>query len=127
MLLYSLIAIVIVFTFENMLIGLFTSGDTSAEVISVGVQYMRIVSAFYMIFSIMLVGNGVLRGTGCMKAFTVSTFVDLVIRVGSSYALAYYIDYNAIWWAISIGWTVGMIITTYFFIKGNWRKNIKNI
>lgn len=127
MLLYSLIAIVIVFTFGNMLIGLFTSGDTSAEVISVGVQYMRIVSAFYMIFSIMLVGNGVLRGTGCMKAFTVSTFVDLVIRVGSSYALAYYIDYNAIWWAISIGWTVGMIITTYFFIKGNWRKNIKNI
>lgn len=119
---YAVVSAVIVFFFGENLMGMFTSGEQGAEVIAVGAKYMSIVSAFYIVFAIMLVGNGVLRGTGCMIAFTASTLIDLIIRVVGSYVLAHFMGYNAIWWAIAIGWGVGMIITTACYKIGIWNK-----
>lgn len=116
---YSILSIIIIFIFGRSLIGVFV-GDGGAEVIDVGVRYMYIVSVFYIVFCIMLVGNGVLRGVGEMKAFTFSTFTDLVIRVGLSFLLAHFIGYNSIWWSISIGWCVGTFITTFFYKRKKW-------
>ncbi len=116
MAIYSVIAFGIVYLFGSSLVGLFDDGSSGGCVVAVGIGYMRIVAPFYIVFALMMFGNGVLRGTGHMKEFTILTF-DLLARVGLSYLLNYIFGYEAIWWAIPAGWVIGAIISTYCYKK----------
>lgn len=69
-----------------------------------------------------MLNNGILRGAGYMKGFTLSTLTDLIVRVGASYLLAYFIGYNAIWYSIPLGWIAGMLIAMYLYFRGSWKK-----
>lgn len=111
---YSLILFAVIYLFGDVLIGLFDNGSAGTEVIDIGTGYMKINIPFYFIFSIMMAGNGVLRGTGHMGAFTFATAVDLIIRVGVSYLFVGMFGYTAIWWAVPLGWVAGMVISTKF-------------
>jgi putative MATE family efflux protein len=126
LLVYSVIIIGIVQLFGDNMIGWFMSEGTDMttrlEVINVGTTYMRVVTFSYLIFSWVMVGNGVLRGAGAMKGYTVATFIDLGIRVAGAYVLAYIMGYNAIWWAIPIGWSVAAVLVFIFLRKGDWKK-----
>lgn len=122
---YSIVSVVIIRLAGPVMISWFVSSDTSAavreQVLTVGTAYMNVVAMFYIPFVILMVSTGLMRGVGYMPGFTTITFVDLVIRVAVTYILAYYIGYDAIWWAIGIGWICGMI-QSYFFLKfGNWK------
>lgn len=123
---YSVIAFGIMQLFGNNMIGWFISEGTDAatklEVIKVGTTYMSVVTLFYAVFAFVMVGNGVLRGAGAMTGYTVATFIDLGIRVAGAYVLAYVMGYNAIWWAIPIGWSVAAVLVLIFLIKGDWKK-----
>ncbi len=121
---YSVVSFLIILVFGSPLIGMFVDGQASEEVISAGVRYMKVVSLFYIVFSIMLSGNGVLRGTGRMRSFMASTLTDLAVRVGVAYSLSIVLGEASIWYAVAIGWTIGMIITTYYYRKGDWKYNL---
>lgn len=124
-LIYSVVSILIVRLAGKAMIGWFISADTSdqitKQVLSVGTTYMNVVTLFYFACAVLLISNGVMRGTGYMCGFTVTTFTDLTLRVAGSYILAHFIGYNAIWWSIPLGWTVGMCISLVFIIKGKWK------
>lgn len=122
---YSVVSVIVIRLAGTEMIQWFVSNDTGAEireqVLAVGTAYMNTVAMFYVSFVILMVSTGLMRGVGYMPGFTTITFVDLVIRVAVTYILAYFIGYNAIWWAIGIGWICGMI-QSYFFLKyGNWK------
>lgn len=117
MAIYSVLAFVIVYVFGTSMVGMFDDGSSGGGVIAVGMGYMRIVSPFYIVFALMMIGNGVLRGTGHMKEFTILTIIDLLARVGLSYLLSYIFGYEAIWWAIPAGWVIGAVISTYCYKK----------
>lgn len=125
-LIYSILSVVIVRFLGNVMIGWFISADTSdkisSQVLSVGTTYMNVVTLFYFACSVLLISNGIMRGTGYMCGFTVTTFADLTLRVAGAYILAHFIGYNAIWWSIPVGWTVGMCIALLFILKGRWKK-----
>lgn len=119
---YSMLSLLIVLLFSNQLIGIFVDSVSGSAVISIGSQYMYIVSAAYFAFALLMVGNGILRGAGYMKGFTTSTLTDLFVRVIGSYILAYLIGYEAIWISIPVGWIVGMGVCSVFYKKGSWKK-----
>ena len=91
--------------------GAFVDTASNLEVIAVGVEYLRVVSTFYVVMGVMNTANGVLRGAGDIKVFLVSALCNLGSRVILAYALAYVIGKSAIWWAIPIGWSIGLIIS----------------
>ena len=123
---YSVLIIGVVRLLGDTMIGWFISDGTDAvtrmEVLKVGTTYMNVVTFAYLIFSVVLVGNGVLRGAGAMKGYTIATFIDLGIRVAGAYGLAYIMGYNAIWWAIPIGWAAAAALVLIFIVKGDWKK-----
>ena len=53
-----------------------------------GIQFCRIVTPFYFLICLKLTSDGVLRGSGAMKAFMVSTFADLLLRVVLAFVFA---------------------------------------
>lgn len=103
-----------------MLIRLFMS-EESTLALETGVQFLKIVAPFYFVVSMKLTTDGVLRGSGAMKAFMVSTFGDLILRVALGYILSVPYGTTGIWLSWPIGWTIGTIMSLGFYAKGVWK------
>lgn len=102
-------------------LSLFLDSPTEAA-LRTGVDYLRILSPFYFVVSAKLVADGVLRGSGRMLQFMVSTFTDLILRV----VLAVLLSRTAlgslgIWCAWPIGWTVASAMSILFYRSGPWK------
>ena len=89
-------------------------GSESKEAMETGVQFLRIVSPFYIAISLKLIADGVLRGSGAMTMFMICTFSDLILRVVLSYALAESMETFGIWLSWPIGWVVGTVFSLFF-------------
>ncbi len=112
---YSVLAFAVIRLFGDEIVGVFVdSKEAAADVIQVGVEYLNIVSMFYFACGVLLILNGILRGSGRVLAFTCSTMTDLVLRVSSAYLLADVIGPSAIWWSIPIGWCIAMVLAWCF-------------
>ena len=105
------------------LIGLFMDNPQGLAM-TTALQFLRIVTPFYFVVAIKLVSDGILRGTGAMKQFMVTTFSDLLLRVCLSICLSRIFQVLGIWMAWPVGWTVGTTLSVLFYCKGAWKKNI---
>lgn len=111
----TLLAIV----FARPLFRLFTN-DT--QVVEIGIQYLYIVSPFYIMFSAMFIFMGVLRGAGETIIPMILTIISLwIVRVPASYYLSQAIGVNGIWWGIPIAWAVGIVGSIWYYSTGRWK------
>ncbi len=96
----------------------FFLNSPSAQAVSSGMQFLRILSPFYFVLSVKLVADGVLRGAGKMKLFMIATFTDLVLRVVLASILAETaLGSVGIWCAWPIGWIIGTVLSFVFYKK----------
>lgn len=111
----------IIFLFGPNLLGLFLNAGAEGSAMGYGLKYMETVSLFYVLMGFMFVGNGLLRGSGDMGAFMLSSMSNLFVRVAVAYLLAYQIGESAIWWSIPIGWAVGSLFSFLRIRSGKWK------
>jgi putative MATE family efflux protein len=105
--------------FSKYLMAIFTDDPA---VIEIGVKYLVIVSSFYIVFSTMFVLNGVMRGAGdTLVTMFITLFALWVVRIPVSYFLSMEIGEEGIWWAIPIGWFLGMTLTYGYYLSGKWK------
>jgi putative MATE family efflux protein len=108
----------IIFT-SHILMSLFTK-DT--EVIRIGDQYLTIVSSFYVIFTLMFIFNGVMRGTGDTLIPMFFSLLSLwIIRIPMAWFLSGKIGAVGIWWAIPSGWLIGLTLSYFYYKSGRWK------
>jgi len=116
----SVLITICIVLFGSSLMSLFIQDP---EIIQMGNDYLVIVSSFYVCFSILFTSNGALRGAGDTLIPMFITIVSLwVIRIPLSYVLSLHIGVNGIWWGIPAGWIVGMVFSSLYYLKGNWKK-----
>lgn len=118
-----LIAVLLHFTGREF-IGLFMDSANSAEAISIGAQYLSIVSLFYFVMGLMNVSGGILRGAADMKWFLACSLCNLAARVILTYALADATAGMIIMWANPIGWTIGLGIAVFRYFQGGWKNKV---
>lgn len=87
-----------------------------------GVKFLYIVVPFYFVISVKLVADGILRGSGMMKNFMISTFTDLILRVALAIIFAQKFGYVGIWCAWPIGWSIATCMSVLFYHRGPWRR-----
>lgn len=102
--------------FGPQLIALFLKEENKTT-ISIGQEFLKIVSPFYLAILIKLLCDGVLRGSKRMKEFMVATFVDLLLRVILAYALSQFLGAKGIWLSWPIGWIIATIISFLYYKK----------
>ena len=100
----------------------FFMNEPSELALTSGVKFLYIVAPFYFIISIKLTADGILRGAGLMKAFMISTFTDLILRVALAIIFAGQFGYIGIWCAWPIGWSIATCMSVIFYHRGPWRK-----
>lgn len=105
------------------LVMLFLEGKNAAA-LEIGKDFLKICSPFYCPIAFKILADGVLRGTNRMKAFMVTTFADLILRVIFAYILSPHMGTNGIWTAWPIGWLTCTVMSVLFYINGyKQRKN----
>ncbi|MGI5895091.1 MAG: MATE family efflux transporter [Candidatus Merdivicinus sp.] len=104
-LLFCIAISVPVFLFAPQLMCIFVDAD-QLEIISVGVQYLRIEGSCYCGIGCLFLLYGLYRGLGKPEISVVLTVISLGVRVALAYLLAPIpaIGLLGIWWAIPIGW-----------------------
>lgn len=102
--------------FGSVVIRMFLS-EESEVALQTGVEFLKIVSPFYLVICLKLVSDGVLRGMGAMKEFMIATFSDLILRVVLAFVLAGMMGITGVWWSWPIGWLVGTIFSVYYYQK----------
>lgn len=111
------------FFFEDAMLALFME-ETSVNALKIGQDFLKIASPFYFVISMKLLADGILRGAGAMKCFMASTFSDLLLRVVLAYVFAgpMKLGANGIWLSWPVGWTLATALSTFFYLKGMWRR-----
>jgi putative MATE family efflux protein len=108
--------------FGKLLMRMFTDDEV---VIEMGGDYLRIIGSFYILFSVMFVINGLLRGAGdTLIPMFISLFSLWVIRIPVAWMLAKNpaIGVFGIWWSIPIGWLSGVVLFYAYYRMGYWKK-----
>ncbi len=115
----SLVVMLTVIFFGDHIMRLFID---DANVIEHGTNYLVIVSSFYMIFSTMFVMHGVLRGAGdTLIPMFITLFSLWIIRIPFALFLSKHFGVNGIWWAIPIGWSMGLAGSLIYYFTGRWK------
>ena len=77
------------------------------------------------VVAVKLAADGILRGSGMMNRFMISTFTDLILRVTLASMLSKTVLGSVgIWCAWPIGWTVASVLSVLFYCKGPWMKQV---
>ena len=122
-----LLAVCVVAPF-TLVYGLFTDAavrlfldTTSRYALEIGSDFLRLVAPFYLVISVKLMADGILRGAGAMKSFMVATFTDLVLRVVLAFLLSARLGTAGIWLSWPIGWTAAAVLSCAFYFAGRWK------
>jgi putative MATE family efflux protein len=104
----------------HILMSLFTNDE---EVIRIGDQYLTIVSSFYIMFTLMFIYTGVMRGAGDTLIPMFFSLLSLwIIRIPMAWYLSGRIGEKGIWWAIPAGWFIGLALSYFYYKSGRWKK-----
>lgn len=115
--LLSLISVI----FSRQLMGLFVD-EPIETVISTGVDFIMIVSPFLFTVTAKLVADNILKGSGTMVFFMISTFTDLILRVGLAYIFSGFMGVTGVWLSWPVGWGISSVLAQIFYHTGLWRK-----
>lgn len=118
------VPVIILFSvFGNIVLMLFLD-KTSTEALSSAMLFLRIVSPFYLVVSVKLISDAVLRGSGDMRPFMYSTFSDLILRVCLAYLFSSFLGSVGIWLSWPVGWGAGTILSFLYYRSGHYEKRL---
>lgn len=99
----------------------------ATDALSVGARFLLIVSPSYAVVAVKIAADGVMRGTGKMLRFAVSTFLDLLLRVLFALILSKSLQTDGIWLSWPIGWFVAALLSLIFALSilSSYKKSMK--
>lgn len=117
----SLSITALIYIFGERFLSVFLDINSSREAISTGIQYLRVVSLFYIVMGFMNVTNGVLRGAADIYVYLLSSLTNLGARIGLTFYLGDVVGKDVIWWAIPVGWILSYIVSIIRYKSGKWK------
>lgn len=119
---------VLILLFGKYLMGIFTE---TGELVDMSMRMMRILAAGYIAMAVTQSLSGVMRGAGdTMTPMWISLITTVAIRVPVAYGMAYLTvseQYpkgrcESIFISLLFSWTLGAIITFFFYMRGKWKE-----
>ena len=121
---FALIICLTLELFFQPLILLFLGEEGTSLAIQTGIGYLRFMGWFFVLIGLKMITDGVLRGSGDMKMFTIANMVNLSIRVAIAFIFAPIYGISMVWIAVPIGWAANYLISYAEYRTGKWRSNL---
>ncbi len=106
----------------NPIITLFLGSEGTGLARQVGTSYLQFMGFFYALLGLKMATDGVLRGAGDMKMFTIANLANLAIRVIIAITLAPRYGIQMVWYAVPIGWAINDILSFAQYKTGQWER-----
>lgn len=119
---FAVILCVVLELFYRPIIALFLGDSGTPTAVATGEGYLVFIGWFFVLIGFKMAIDGLLRGAGDMKLFTVANLVNLFIRVFLSVTLAHKVGIGMVWYAVPIGWAVNWAISFAQYRTGKWRR-----
>ena len=120
----ALVLSLILWVFAKPLISIF---GVEGEALALGIQHLRFIAPFFVIFAVYMSTVGVLTGAGDVLVAACITLSVLAVRVTSTYLFNYgfHLGFPSLYYASPLGWTCGFIMVWLRYRTGIWeRKSI---
>jgi putative MATE family efflux protein len=118
---FLLVVAVVYFAFNDELMAIFTN---DAQVISIGAEWLRILSYSYIVYGWWMVSSQAFNGAGDTKTPTKINLVFFwLIQIPLSYLLAITLDWqhSGVFWGVFISETSVGLFTLWLFSRGGWK------
>ena len=104
---FCLIMSIIIYMSSSSLMRIFVEAS-EVNVIKLGVEYLSIISVFYVLIGFLFMFYGFFRGIGELNISLILTIISLGTRVLMAYILSSIpsIAQRGIWWSVPIGWAL---------------------
>ncbi|WP_438013548.1 MATE family efflux transporter [Sorangium sp. So ce315] len=95
-------------------------------VVELGVSYLHIVGACYVVFGLSFVSNGVINGAGATVVTTAISLLSLwVVRAPLAYWLSREMgSVEGVWWAIAVSFVVSLAASLAYYASGRWKRTL---
>ena len=100
----------------------FLGNDGTSTAIETSRSYLTFIGWFFCLIGFKMAVDGLLRGAGDMKMFTIANLVNLFIRVTVSMTMAPRFGIGMVWYAVPIGWFTNWAISFSQYRTGKWSK-----
>ena len=127
---YWLFFATITFFFKRNIMSWFVTGEDSAAIIDIGVEYLSLMVIFYLWPAMTNCVQGFFRGMGKLKITLFGTFIQTSIRVVMTYILAPSMGIRGIALACAAGWTMMLLweiplcIREIYHIRNQHKQNL---
>lgn len=111
--------------FYRPLISLFTGTGGSETALRTGQAALRFEGFFYCWIGFKMACDGLLRGAGDMKVFTLANLVNLSIRVVVSIVCAPRFGIEWVWYSVPMGWFMNFVISFAEYRTGKWKRGLE--
>lgn len=107
--------------FYRPLIAMFLGEEGTVLAMNTGMSYMRFIGFFFSFIGLKMITDGLLRGAGDMKVFTIANMVNLCIRVVVAVTMAPRFGIAFVWYAVPMGWLANYLISFARYRTGKWK------
>lgn len=116
--LFCFIFSILIFINSKRLMEIFVN-ENEINVINLGIEYLSIISVFYMLIGFLFMFYGFFRGIGALKTSLALTIISLGTRVIMSYILSSIpaLSQRGIWWSVPVGWALANITGFIIYLK----------
>ena len=104
------------------LISLFLGSTGTETAYATGEGYLRFMGWFFCMIGFKMSVDGLLRGAGDVKMFTIANLANLSVRVAVAFIFAPLYGIHMVWVAVPIGWTINFIISYAQYRTGKWSR-----
>lgn len=122
---FSILLILLIEPFNSLIVSMFLGDDGTITAMNTGCGYLSFMGWFFCFIGFKMAVDGLLRGAGDMKMFTVANFVNLFIRVFVAMAFAPIFGLQMVWIAVPIGWFSNWVISFLEYRTGKWERIYK--
>ncbi len=119
---FAVILCLVLECFYRPIIALFLGTSGTPVAIATGEGYLIFIGWFFALIGFKMAADGLLRGAGDMKLFTIANLVNLFIRVFLSVTLAHRVGIAMVWYAVPIGWFINWLISYLEYRTGKWKR-----
>ena len=108
--------------FARPITTLFLGNEGTPKAVDTSLGYLTFIGWFFCLIGFKMAVDGLLRGAGDMKMFTIANLVNLFIRVSVSVTLAPRFGIAMVWYSVPIGWFANWGISFAQYRTGKWRQ-----
>lgn len=106
------------------LVALFLDNVASSQTIVTGESYLKFIGFFFCMIGFKMAVDGILRGAGAVRVFTIANLVNLTLRVTIAKFGAPIWGVSMVWYAVPLGWLANFLISYGYYRTGKWKEAV---